>query len=143
VSVDLVEFIRARLGEWEATAREFLDSYDSDPKWRGWRVAYGELVTVGGKVVIEVEAGLSTDLLSLIALGQPWRVLAEVEALRRIVDLHEIDHECSSWDSMMQDFNNCRWVLREEDCTTVRLVGFIWRDHPSFDPAWAPEEVRT
>ncbi len=49
-------------------------------------MADGELVTSGGKVVIEAEAGLRPELLALIAEHDPWEMLAEVEAKRRILD---------------------------------------------------------
>lgn len=67
--------------------------------------------------------------------GVTERDLIEVQALRRIVDLHEGGHECSVYDHN-GDVDNCRWCVDSSDCSTLRLLASIHSDHPDYDPAW-------
>jgi Family of unknown function (DUF6221) len=55
--------------------------------------------------------------------------------LRRIVQLHAGDHECSTFNDTIGDFDNCAWVI-DGDCSTMRLLALLWRDHPDYNPGW-------
>jgi hypothetical protein len=133
----LAAFLRARLAERKALAEEYLDSYDRDPRWRGWRVEAGELVTAGGKVVIAAEAGLRPELLALIAASDPWTVLADVEARRQVVDHAE------SWSATLRQTPE-GWTT--EACTayrmamewTLHLLALPHAAHPDHRPEWKP-----
>jgi hypothetical protein len=67
----------------------------------------------------------------------PARVLAECEAKRRIIELHDRPHECSTYDHN-GDIDNCTWVLQSEDCSTVRLLALPYADRPGYDESWRP-----
>jgi hypothetical protein len=113
---DLAEFLLARIAEDEAVARaaakDFLqDSGNSD--WDGCTDAEWAWVT----------------------RWAPARVLAECEAKRQIVALHEDSHECSTYDHN-GEIENCTWVLDGENCTTLRLLALPYVDHPDFRAEW-------
>lgn len=65
----------------------------------------------------------------------PARVLAECEAKRRIVALHDGAHECSVY--VRGEVDNCAWVERGDSCSTLRLLALPYADHPDYDPSWA------
>lgn len=65
----------------------------------------------------------------------PARVLAECEAKRRIIELHDGEHECSSLDHT-GEIDRYRYILDSEGCTTMLLLASVYADHADFDPAW-------
>jgi hypothetical protein len=115
----IVAFIRARLDEDEDAARA--------AGGQAWTWDGGLYATHPTDEVVDYVYG---DNGPHIARHHPAHVLAEVEALRRVVD------ECEEVASMTQA--GFIFALR-----VVRLLAAIWRSHPSYDPAWAPEEART
>jgi hypothetical protein len=101
---DIVEFLRARLDEDEAAAAEPLDDWPS---------------------------GLAAT--QLANRFDPARVLREVEAKRRIVEIHTDSHECTSAE------DNCVWISGEGDhCETLRLLALPYCDHSDYQPEWKP-----
>jgi hypothetical protein len=64
----------------------------------------------------------------------------DVEAKRRIIDLHAGSHECSSYDPISREINNCQWVMDGEDCTTLRLLALPYANHPDYRHAWRPQD---
>lgn len=123
--MDLVDFLRQRLDEDAAAAHLVLHPYgdaaaSNDAEWwpdeRVW-----------------FEAGFSSDESPLLTRMTPQRVLAEVEAKRRIIDLHcdaedpTEDRACrESWG----DWNS------PEECATLRALAQPYADHPAFQPEW-------
>jgi hypothetical protein len=127
--VDLVTFLRERLDEREATAREATEG-----PWR-W-------VDPGGKVKQALVSGFragehrfvlpvaSGDIYpskfdaAHIALNDPQFVLDDVAAKRRIVDLcaHNLE------------FEDYGWSVAEP---VLKLLAAPFAQHPDFDPAWA------
>lgn len=79
----------------------------------------------------------------------PPRVLAECEAKRRIVELHEISSEvlgnatlygCAICDCMSDDDGEY-YVGRVDEvdgCATLRLLALPYSGHPDYDPDWRP-----
>lgn len=104
---DIVEFLRARLDEDEATLRQpsgpHSDYHSSDP--------YG---------------AFSPSCPACLA-GWPGRgrALAEVEAKRQIVEMCE---PLAQWEVRRQTRNLAQGTLRE--------LARPYRDHPGYDPAW-------
>lgn len=79
---DLVGFLRARLDEDEAHAKmAFADHNDAGPEWSEIWSGAVELGDQSGDLLITNDLGVSRH----IARHDPARVLAEVEAKRRIV----------------------------------------------------------
>lgn len=68
-----------------------------------------------------------------IAEWDPQRVLAEVEAKRRIVDLHEGEHACSTYDRD-GNIDNCTWVIGY--CSTLRLLALPYADRAGYRKEW-------
>ena len=62
----------------------------------------------------------------------PAYVLADVEAKRRIVDLHTGEHECP------RDGDNCGYWHEDEACTTLRLLALPYAEHPDYRQEWKP-----
>jgi hypothetical protein len=78
-----------------------------------------------------------------VAHHDPGRVLAEVAALRRLLD----ELEPLLGFEAREDYDNTDnvWseIASERADRLVRLLASIDADHPDYDPAWAPEEART
>ena len=152
-ALTLADFLRARLDEDDSVAREA--SYPH-PKWivrKPWNDPRDpNRPQVSTEMVYRPDgSGTSTGIaltpphqvydghkiVPHIARHDPARVLADVEAKRRIVDLHDRAHECSGLDHT-GDIDNCRWYMQGEWCTTLRLTGLPFADHPDYRDEWRP-----
>ena len=106
----LVEFLSARLDEDEAAAQEV------------------------HLVACEIHPQGMEDTWCTCPI--PARVLAEVEAKRRIVEEHsdtkEDVHECQGY------IDDRRSVAIWEHCPTLRLLALPYADHPDYDEEWKP-----
>lgn len=120
MAVTLVEFLLARVGEDEADAR------------RAAAAAYGHLWVVTG---MDNAVGVDYD---------PARVLAECQARRAIIELHELvpgEHKYRGRPAA--DPADTR-VCHEHDgiyiaagpCETLRLLAQPFKDHPDFLSEW-------
>ncbi len=67
---------------------------------------------------------------------QPSRIRAECEAKRAIVELHDRQHECSTYDRF-GEVDNCTWCLGASDCSTICALAAVYADHPDYRGAWA------
>jgi len=132
---DLITFLRTQLDEDERVARA---------AWwgNGWRATVGsDEVWTGeskpGHTPIPIGRMWDPPTAQFIAANDPTRVLAEVQAKRRILELHEGAHECSTYD-YTGDIDNCTWVEGEDSCSTVRLLALSYADRPGYDESWRP-----
>jgi hypothetical protein len=119
--VDLVQFLRDRLDEDEQTA---LAATQGEWVWSR------EFVTPPGyhhRTVGPLEPGDAW----FIARQNPARILAEVEAKRRIVDLAAGMLAAAKGDSEVDHYGGLS--AAEE---TLPLLAHPFRDHPDFNPAW-------
>ena len=124
----ITEFLTARLDEDEAVVvalrqRSGAGTRHGFPKWKA------QLSGVGDPA--EDHIGLSHE-----------RMLAEVEAKRRIVAVHG-SREVASLDraTWAQSFTVCRrcWEGDRQvvaPCPTLRLLALPYADHPDYDEAW-------
>lgn len=64
--------------------------------------------------------------------GEPARVLAECEAKRRIVGLHEED-EVGGGLHVCHDE-----LVDESECGELRALAAVYADHPAFREEWRP-----
>lgn len=115
-AMTLTEFLLARIAEDEAVAR----AYEDGDNWPNPYIGDGD----------------SSDL-AWVDRFTAGRVRAECEAKRRIVELHEGAHECSTYDTE-GEIDNCTWVLATDMCSTLRLLALPYADHPDYDEAWRP-----
>lgn len=126
MAMTLVEFLEARIAEDEDAAKAVNRSL-----WTS-RVAL-----------------LQPDLYGHIVRQHPARVLAECEAKRRIVLLHEDEHACESSDAEGVNFwstasgserlrvDEGPWI-RFESCQTLRLLALPYAGHPDYREEFRP-----
>jgi hypothetical protein len=147
---DLVEFLRARLDEDEEIARRNMSPIR--PRQGKW-----QFVTDSGMQVRDADG----DHLIVthtwpnegehIAHWDPAHVLVEIDAKRRIIDLHGyttahgwvigVDRTCTecatgypgSGPADEGDFDPTPWP-----CPTLRLLALPYVDHPDYRDEWKP-----
>jgi hypothetical protein len=127
---DLVQFLRDRLDEDEALARE------APPG--PWHIGNAVDPTQPCHVhtfpgVRLVADGLNWLVAEHIARQHPARVLAEVKAKRRIVDLMAGILVAAQGDS---EVDHCGDLGAAEDA--LALLALPYADHPAFKPEWRP-----
>jgi hypothetical protein len=145
VSADLVAFLRARLDDDErvACAATEGDGWQTQRPLSGrWTPGdgvpgSGSVEDETGDIVVYDEGSPSEAQAAHIARHDPARVLREVEAKRRIVDLHAGPHECSTYDHR-GDVDACTWVIEPEECSTLRLLASVYDQHPDYREEWRP-----
>lgn len=148
---DLVEFLTARLDEEELLAHRaaaFRDAFDDEDSDNGvdW-ISDNTMVYTTGQVFLvnaippeKFGRPHPEEMLQHIARWDPARVLAEVEAKRKIIEEHL---PVSAFG--FADCRSCRDLLgpgqmaasaNSWPCRTVTLLAQPYADHPDFDPAW-------
>ena len=132
VAADLVEFLRARLDEDEKAARRLIAAAD--------RESYG-----CGTAQLRLAPGADTWLLTHGSnlLITPARVLAEVAAKRRIIDLHwpapwhpRVNSDIPQGTAVCSTCGDMEWYAETAPCDTIKALAQPYADHPDFDPAW-------
>ena len=129
--MDLVEFLRARIGDDERIARETIhpgrtgewefDEYEEDGQ-RRWhllldRIAPGLYDT----------SGMGPSTMRHIARHDPARVLRDVEAKRLLLRGHEPEiHRCDGGD----------FAQGHADCRIKTALALAYADHPEFREEW-------
>lgn len=109
---DLTDFLLERIAEDEEYARAAASASSREWLARSYRVVTADLFEVG-------ELAVPTS--AHVARHDPARVLAECEAKRRIVELHNVgDHTC-------QGPEHATWA---PDCHTLRALALPYADHP-------------
>ncbi|MFE9335259.1 DUF6221 family protein [Streptomyces sp. NPDC007063] len=102
---DLVAFLRARIDDDETVARKAADDWEPDPDASAWM-------------------GTEFDVTPHVLRHDPARVLAEVEAKRRILRWH-LDEEC------------CSVCLDDvEGCPLFRALAMPYASHPDYREEW-------
>lgn len=141
MTADLAAFLLARIAEDVATAR---DAADRGSVWVDLRVRTSSpcegldpcdhllfpltdlewpITPAGGEFG---DDGLRHEHAAHVARHDPARVLADCEALRKVVELH--------W----ADFDECRECHADDyPCPTLLALALPWRDHPEFREEWA------
>lgn len=140
---DIVEFLRARLDEEEQGALAANVKQD-DPEWKTGHVALSHPRSFRVRSALDsrpiamcadVAGDDDADTTGIvdgeaaadhIARWDPARVLAEVEAKRRIVTAHG---EPMEW---------CGSCEQRQPCETLTLLALPYSDHPDYDPEWKP-----
>ncbi|GAA2484752.1 DUF6221 family protein [Streptomyces thermolineatus] len=147
---DLIAFLRARLDEDEAVAREATAGpWRSAPTARHHATATGRteeavfaaLPDKGAVVVASTgEAREQQNLVNAEHIARhadPARVLREVEAKRRLLALHE------PGEMEFVDGDVCMACdVRDEGphypCLTLRLIAAVYDQHPDYREDWRP-----
>lgn len=136
---DLIEFLKARLAEDEAIARYFRNEED-EYHWTVRKLEGPGYGTDEARIIQlsdSVDRGyvhLGMDRLNgwdarHIARHDPARVLREVEAKRRILELHvfgeRVCDQCSN-----------DWHTEMRPCLTLRALALPFADHPDYREEW-------
>ncbi|MFB6593947.1 DUF6221 family protein [Streptomyces diastaticus] len=140
MTADLITFLRARLGEDEAVARAatagpWVESGVGD---HGWGVSFSAL----GSGVEADDSDQGRADAAHIARHDPARVLAEVEAKRRVVG------ECAYWNERMEAeaVNPPKFpqpgldlgLLLDAMNPILRHLAAPYADHPDYREEWRP-----
>lgn len=122
MTVDLIEFLRARLDEDEQDDRTEVDTFVKN---------YGP-----AQLAIELEGAPRG------VLARAKRGLAEVAAKRRIIELHGATlpkpHECPRW-SLYDPSTTDTGYWPNGQCLTLQLHALPYAGHPDYSAEWAPE----
>lgn len=141
MTVDLVEFLTARLDEDEQTALAA-----SPGPWRPGE-EHDDVIAVDDITVAEGFALSGRQLRATvdhIACHDPARVLAEVDAKRRLVELHSTPHTVVDG-FCVEEGGPCTHrgedectLCGETPCATLRLLALPYAGHADYDEAWRP-----
>lgn len=124
----LVEFLRARLDDDEAVARDA-----SSGEWR--REGINSVVDADGRLVIYGDGPApTTDQAEHIARHDPARVLAEVETKRLIVEEYRQAEELALRDHNEAGLNAWAGALER----VVLLLALPYAHHPDYNSEWRP-----
>lgn len=139
MTADLVAFLRGRLDEDEHTARaasgnQWLSDAGDSPA-DAW-------ILNEDMHLAEVDPPTAEH----IARHDPARVLAEVDAKRRIIAWHSTPHTLvdgfcveDTGPRTHQGEADCACCGYPNGCLTVRLLVLPYSSHPDYRPEWAPE----
>ncbi|BFP50005.1 hypothetical protein KCMC57_63730 (plasmid) [Kitasatospora sp. CMC57] len=147
MTAELLAFLRARLNDTARKAQAAIR--DGAARWHaelnreydGYAVAdeHGEPVAYN-------EGAPSIAQATHIAEHDPARVLAEVDAKRRIIDEHADDfgdcRVCADPATSSDDVDGNRdWsrTAKPSPCQTLRLLALPYAGHPDYRPEWVPD----
>lgn len=134
---DLVAFLRARLDERAARAMAAAECVDGAAWTAGDPDLAEDVTTAEGSRPVAVgpyESTLRWELREFIADNDPARVLAEVQAKRRIVEGYE--RKLENRRAHPDDLASAGALLALHG--TVKLLALPYADHPSYRPEWRP-----
>lgn len=131
---DLITWLRACLDEDERVAREAAGA--------PWVAEIPGAVHVDAAAIAENRAWRNFGFVASVehdadrqhlARWDPARVLAEIAAKRRILDLHAFGGT-----PPLSAADECRECVSDFPCPTVRLLALPYADRPGYRPEWAP-----
>ncbi len=123
---DLVAFLRARLDEDEEVAFGGAPSPWRHGEWAGDFDGPREVLDRHGDVTARTYYGGTHGH---VMRFDPTRILREVEAKRRLIDL-EMHSGDPAWCYSCHDVS--------DKCPTLRLLALPYASHPDYDEGWAP-----
>ncbi|MFF9910637.1 DUF6221 family protein [Streptomyces sp. NPDC013457] len=127
MSVDLVEFLTARLDEDEQTARRAGDSFRQIGET-------GVIVATEGDRAEECASANWAGVAEHIARHDPARVLAEVDAKRQIVTAFAEARKRDYNEEPANYFAGVHVALG----AALDFLALPYADHPDYDEAWRP-----
>ena len=135
---DLVAFLNARLDEDEQQARAAISGQVD------WENGWGESKTPGfpGVGIVPHVGRIHEDVQAAhVAKWNPARVLADVEAKRRILAEHAVDAGLfcrTCFDPGTLDRYPDEFSQRRFPCPTLRLLALPFASHPDYRDEWKP-----
>jgi hypothetical protein len=152
MTADLVAFLRTRLDEDEQLAREARAEVGRD--WDLFDTGRGDGCVMEDRSTIIAwydqhtgmdDLRIARPVAALMARFDPARVRAEVGAKRRIIDLHSpVRLHGGAGAKYFDTTTVCRsceppqFPDRAFPCPTLRLLALPFREHPDYQPDWAP-----
>jgi hypothetical protein len=136
---ELVQWLRAQLDTDERIARAATAGpwlVDCETYAEALIAGDGTTVIAGGRWGGEASAFESTEDALHIAAHDPARVLREIEAKRRILDLHSLVGTLQTG-ARIETVVSCP-ICRVWPCSTVRLLALPYADRPGYRAEWAP-----
>lgn len=147
---DLIAFLKARLDETERLA-------ELQPPWP-WKLnAEGDEIWADDEELVAsayaLSGGQQRATAAWIVRHDPAHVLADIEAKRAIIDLHQITATREdnypfnpftgerNKDEFDVSCSVCGWVDhddRDSACTTLRLLALPFASHPDYQESWRP-----
>jgi hypothetical protein len=132
--MDLVEFLLARLAEDEQAALAAAAPHKAAREWwvDPWYDGTGDRADIRTRlgIITSGTGGFEAVPAEHVARHDPARVLAEVEAKRRIVDAF-VRHDEESSDP-------CESCWAQGLGEALRLLALPYADHPECHPSWLP-----
>lgn len=142
---DLVEFLRARIDEEAAVAES---AGGLSERWE--TSGDGDVYDGPTPIAVGPRGGGLYDVGAHIARHDPARVLADVAAKRRIVELHALDVRTrpaqfsEATGDLLHDVeyevtcDTCGWASQDptSGCGTLRLLAIPYADHPDYRETW-------
>ncbi|MET9222336.1 DUF6221 family protein [Streptomyces sp. NPDC003300] len=124
VAVAAREVDYAGCGIWEPRGPYPAESGEAD----GVSRPRGNLRAEIGRDDIFLDAELPWGLIPHMARHDPAAVLRRIAADRKIIQLHDQPHECSSTDWISREHDPCCWIPEGETCDTIRHLaeGYGW-----------------
>ncbi|MGW3191619.1 DUF6221 family protein [Streptomyces ardesiacus] len=129
--VDLVEWLREQLDEDERTARATI--WDGSGNKLDWELIASATIDVGGDEFYVGDRTIANHMMA----WEPARVLREIDAKRRLLDLHREAEDPQE----MQDYCTTCEVTGNYPyfpCQTLRLLALPYADRPGYRPEWQP-----
>jgi len=138
--MNLTEFLEARIGEVEAPAKAEVKLVAKVYDGSGFTIAYQ-----WSRLTEQVSGGWGSSFAP--GAPTPQQVLAECEAKRRIVALHQHFPQWLGKTISGDTEFGCDICSRVDDdpgwthtggwCETLRAVALPYKDHPGFDQTWS------
>ena len=134
---DIAEFLTARWGEEQAAAEAAVPEGGTG-RWEvnGSTSCYIVDADDTDEITIYDEGGHSPRQAQHIALHDPARVLADLEAKRAIL-ARVAEDAAIAWSPRAQAVPDCDWHLIAMARDVLKLLVQPYREHPDFDRAWS------
>jgi len=130
---ELIDWLRGQLDEDERIAAQAAPLADSERWTASARNGWDEIRDGRHRRVAEAH----NDGRTHIARHDPARVLAEVEAKRRIVDYFAED-AAIAWSPKAQSLSREEWYLVSAARDTIKMLALPYADQPGYLEEWRP-----
>lgn len=137
--MDLTEFLAARLDEDQAEAHLAITEIDPEGEWAvsEWTGGVNHFVlTRSGAMAAAAQVGTAPH----IARHDPARALREIEAGRKLLAWYADSVDAAKLFREKLGTGTHMATAAESYLNAIRAAAAVYRDHPDYDPLWAPPE---
>lgn len=129
---DLTKFLTARIAEDEQWALAAQDG-DGYAEWDNPSTGVVQVAAGGMDGLVLVPRDMAVH----IARHDPARELREVEAKRRIMEIHNAKDSWGMCLGCPRDRNG-NMVVEVDECPELRALALPYADHPEYKESWRP-----